>query len=428
MLPSVQVRRVDLEQLLLVLHDQIKPGITLEFDVSSKLNAEEATALEASEQCMQATLAALIVCGTRDLDRSVVSDELLAECVTCLKHHLLHHVFPVSDPSLKARLVPGTIVQVCHSPSHVVVVVAATDPNVRPFLLACHRAGCGQNLPVENRTTVHAAQLRHGLDGCCVFCGVQAVTQLRGLASACSGVLDQLLRVIQAVHLRHAVLSQLADLCVKALLVQGPDVHGLKTRCASVLVVSWVGALCGLVCALMHNLCWQEMFAHHEDQRDSIITDVFGILNRLPTSQRHLRTFSVPGSSTCIQQFTALVLQLIQCSAKPPTARDIRRSQDGDTKADGEGVRPTGMYWPRRTSQRFVSLFLERCGSKDSAKEFRLLLKNFVEDVISVIDMPEWPSAVDVATIICHSLWNKRNVRVAAHACQSVALTWCCTL
>uniref|UniRef100_A0A2K6N2H0 Nipped-B protein n=1 Tax=Rhinopithecus bieti TaxID=61621 RepID=A0A2K6N2H0_RHIBE len=46
-----------------------------------------------------------------------------------------------------------------------------------------------------------------------------------------------------------------------------------------------------------------------------------------------------------------------------------------------------------RTAQNFLSIFLKKCGSKQGEEDYRPLFENFVQDLLSTVNKPEWPAA-----------------------------------
>lgn len=52
-------------------------------------------------------------------------------------------------------------------------------------------------------------------------------------------------------------------------------------------------------------------------------------------------------------------------------------------------------YWwtCHLNSQPFHYLFSNRCGSKQGEEDYRPLFENFVQDLLSTVNKPEWPAA-----------------------------------
>ncbi len=125
----------------------------------------------------------------------------------------------------------------------------------------------------------------------------------------------------------------------------------------------------------------------------------------------HVLFFPPPrlNQDTNIQMVTALVLQLIQCvvvlhQPKEDAADSQDESDedyeydfdDEDTKksrdADKDVLIVNTYETAVRTGQNFLSVFLKKCVSRDE-EDYRPLFENFVQDLLSSVNKPEWPSA-----------------------------------
>ncbi|CAB1319299.1 unnamed protein product [Coregonus sp. 'balchen'] len=75
-----------------------------------------------------------------------------------------------------------------------------------------------------------------------------------------------------------------------------------------------------------------------------------------------------------------------------------------------------------RTAQNFLSVFLKKCGSKQGSEEdYRPLFENFVQDLLSTVNKPEWPAAELLLSLLgrllVHQFSNKQTemaLRVAS--------------
>ncbi|KAG8456703.1 hypothetical protein GDO86_002475 [Hymenochirus boettgeri] len=139
------------------------------------------------------------------------------------------------------------------------------------------------------------------------------------------------------------------------------------------------------------------VFSRYEKHRQLILEELFTSLARLPTSKRSLRNFRLnssddDGEAMYIQMVTALVLQLIQCVVHLPSDRD--NSEEESNKKIDQDVFITNSYeTAMRTAQNFLSIFLKKCGSKQGEEDYRPLFENFVQDLLSTVNKPEWPAA-----------------------------------
>ncbi|XP_034956613.1 nipped-B-like protein isoform X3 [Zootoca vivipara] len=141
------------------------------------------------------------------------------------------------------------------------------------------------------------------------------------------------------------------------------------------------------------------VFSRYEKHRQLILEEIFTSLARLPTSKRSLRNFRLNSSDTdgepmYIQMVTALVLQLIQCVVHLPSGEKDSNSEEESNKKVDKDVLITNSYeTAMRTAQNFLSIFLKKCGSKQGEEDYRPLFENFVQDLLSTVNKPEWPAA-----------------------------------
>uniref|UniRef100_A0A8C6XQP6 Nipped-B protein n=1 Tax=Naja naja TaxID=35670 RepID=A0A8C6XQP6_NAJNA len=168
------------------------------------------------------------------------------------------------------------------------------------------------------------------------------------------------------------------------------------------------------------------VFSRYEKHRQLILEEIFTSLARLPTSKRSLRNFRIflgfkmclplpqeygneyivlhlfnrlnssdtDGEPMYIQMVTALVLQLIQCVVHLPSGEKDSNSEEESNKKIDQDVLITNSYeTAMRTAQNFLSIFLKKCGSKQGEEDYRPLFENFVQDLLSTVNKPEWPAA-----------------------------------
>ena len=45
------------------------------------------------------------------------------------------------------------------------------------------------------------------------------------------------------------------------------------------------------------------------------------------------------------------------------------------------------------TAASFLSIFLKKCGSKTEEIDYRPIFENFVQDLLTTVNKPEWPAA-----------------------------------
>ncbi|XP_037089457.1 nipped-B-like protein [Pollicipes pollicipes] len=148
------------------------------------------------------------------------------------------------------------------------------------------------------------------------------------------------------------------------------------------------------------------IFSKYQKHRRLLLDDILASIARLPSSKRSLRTYKLNSAGqgdgdVYIQMLTALVLQLIQCVVVLPNYL-ARPSQQQEAAADDEDAEceidrdvlimdryDTAM----RTAHSFLSVFLQKCGSKTEEIDYRPLFENFIQDLLATVNKPEWPAA-----------------------------------
>uniref|UniRef100_A0A3Q3QRL1 Nipped-B protein n=1 Tax=Monopterus albus TaxID=43700 RepID=A0A3Q3QRL1_MONAL len=164
------------------------------------------------------------------------------------------------------------------------------------------------------------------------------------------------------------------------------------------------------------------VFSRYEKHRQLILEEIFTSLARLPSSKRSLRNFRLNSSDSdgdplYIQMVTALVLQLIQCVVQLPSDME----DEHNNKVDKDLLITNSYETAMRTAQNFLSVFLKKCGSKQGEEDYRPLFENFVHDLLSTVNKPEWPAAELLLSLLgrllVHQFSNKQTemaLRVAS--------------
>ncbi|XP_028045102.1 LOW QUALITY PROTEIN: nipped-B-like protein B [Monomorium pharaonis] len=137
------------------------------------------------------------------------------------------------------------------------------------------------------------------------------------------------------------------------------------------------------------------IFTKYEKHRRLLLDDILASIARLPSSKRSLRTYRL-NSEDYIQMLTALVLQLIQCvvvlsDSKTKEEEEKEKKQPSHVDAD---VFIINRYdTATRIAGNFLTVFLNKCGSKGEEIDYRPLFENFVQDLLATVNKPEWPAA-----------------------------------
>ncbi|KAG5186542.1 sister chromatid cohesion C-terminus-domain-containing protein [Tribonema minus] len=139
----------------------------------------------------------------------------------------------------------------------------------------------------------------------------------------------------------------------------------------------------------------QAVFVWHEPHRKLLLDDIFGLLLKLPTTKRQLRTFKL-AEPTRVQVASALIMLLMQSLVQVPPMP----SEEDSSEAAGAGLAGASAM-----SRFFAARFIARCQKKeDDGQEFRRLLVNLVDDLVSALPFAEWPAAELLLHAFCKAL------------------------
>ncbi|KAL1427179.1 hypothetical protein MTO96_017685 [Rhipicephalus appendiculatus] len=151
------------------------------------------------------------------------------------------------------------------------------------------------------------------------------------------------------------------------------------------------------------------IFAHYEKHRQLILEDILASIARLPTSKRSLRNYRL-NSEEYIQMLTALVLQLIHSVVRLPEGAPVPRelaetskdkTAEGKDKAvDADVLIVTSYDAAVHTAANFLSVFLRKCGTKNEDMDYRPVFENFVQDLLSTVNKPEWPASELILSLL----------------------------
>ncbi|KAL9926619.1 nipped-B cohesin loading factor isoform 2-T4 [Glossina fuscipes fuscipes] len=145
----------------------------------------------------------------------------------------------------------------------------------------------------------------------------------------------------------------------------------------------------------------------YEKIRSSILCDILASIDRLPSSKKNLRPFKLTNNGGNIQMVTALVLQLIQCATILPDAlcvtdssknvqindNDISESSSRIKKPNTDVVVLKKYEVAISIGGNFLTTFLNKCKTRSNETDFRPLFENFIHDLLSTVNKPEWPAS-----------------------------------
>lgn len=130
------------------------------------------------------------------------------------------------------------------------------------------------------------------------------------------------------------------------------------------------------------------------------MNDILTSVDRLPSSKRNLRPYKLAHNGGSIQMITALVLQLIQCSSTLPDSliensknKKKYNNVDGDAKQDKDVIMRDKFETAMSIGGNFLTTFLSKCKSRSGESDLRPLFENFIHDLLTTVNKPEWPAS-----------------------------------
>ncbi|KAF7803063.1 sister chromatid cohesion protein SCC2 isoform X1 [Senna tora] len=147
------------------------------------------------------------------------------------------------------------------------------------------------------------------------------------------------------------------------------------------------------------------IFYLYTQHRTYVIDEMLLLLWKLPYSKRALRAYHLRDEEQRqIQMVTALLIQLIHCSANLPDS--LRQASSGSAVLDLsiDATYPTKcheattdaccLFWSR-VLQRFAS------AKTQDASEVKLIMENLVTDLLATLNLPEYPASAPILEVLC---------------------------
>lgn len=204
---------------------------------------------------------------------------------------------------------------------------------------------------------------------------------------------------------------------------------------------------------LVTTIFQNEKYAKH---RSNILADILSSLDRLHSSKKHLRPYKLANNGGSIQMVTALVLQLIQCSVvlpdsmyeEPPRRKPIvkvstgrggkkSKAKDNNNLSDNQQEEPTravavekDLYISEKCETaisigaNFLQVFLSKCKPRSGETDFRPLFENFIHDLLTTVNKPEWPASELLLTLLGTLLVKNMSDKTVEQSIRVVSLEY----
>ncbi|GAB0086695.1 Nipped-B protein [Sergentomyia squamirostris] len=180
---------------------------------------------------------------------------------------------------------------------------------------------------------------------------------------------------------------------------------------------------------LVTTIFKNEKYSKH---RNNILSDILTSLDRLHGSKKMLRPYKLANNGGNIQMVTALVLQLIQCSVVLPDtmcegANSKKRFNSGDTnkpRPDRDLFISEKYETAKCIGGNFLQTFLSKCKPRSGETDFRPLFENFIQDLLTTVNKPEWPAAELLLSLLGRLLYRNMSDKSVEQSIRVVSLEY----
>ncbi|CAH2072676.1 unnamed protein product [Thlaspi arvense] len=168
------------------------------------------------------------------------------------------------------------------------------------------------------------------------------------------------------------------------------------------------------------------IYNSYAQHRTYVIEELSQLLWKLPSSKRALRTYLLPDEEQKqIQMVTALLIQLVHNSTSLPET--LRQASSGNsiletpvdagylTKCHEATTETCCLFWTR-VLERFASL------KAQDASEIKVIIENLVNDLLTALNLPEYPSVSPILEVLCVILLHNAGLKSRDVAARSMAM------
>lgn len=206
-------------------------------------------------------------------------------------------------------------------------------------------------------------------------------------------------------RLSDSCILQLVKTCFSTLLVDNVQLLQLKA-------ISLIGGI----------------FYSYTQHRVYVMDELLHLLLKLPFSKRIPRTYHLADEEQRqIQMITALLIQLVHCSANLPDS--LREAPDSNPlfeigidasyphKSQEAVTDACCLFWSR-VLQRFANTKTQN----QDASEFKIMLENLVIDLLATLNLPEYPASAHILEVLSVLLLHNAGLKSKDIAARSIAI------
>jgi cohesin loading factor subunit SCC2 len=372
-----KVRSTEVVRLLDVLGAQM--GLAERVDIDDG-DDERSANVQDIVKALDAASISLLILGAEDMPKEVYREEGIDKIVDLIKYHMTHNVFVFVDASYRQ------IHRGAREDGNGGGGGDDDDPHKTPVQ------------PSRRRKSTASASKRKSAGSAAKKAAVpKAVQTVNGMLSK---ALTQLANLLFVVHLPDATVLQMTNLGISALLVE--DVDLIQTKAVDMVVAA---------------------FKHYPEHRGLVVDHILVTLLKLPAAGRGLRRYMFPDDDAhSIQVLTAMLMKCIQASvtfddhSEAPGGEDAVAvaSQPSETTGYGPAFRWSHYFWKE--------LLKGWQSAKVQEVDLKSLMQNLVTDLLTTLNMPEWPVASPMLLSLCAQLLSSHGIKSSESKLREVSL------
>ncbi|KAK9116525.1 hypothetical protein Sjap_015472 [Stephania japonica] len=167
------------------------------------------------------------------------------------------------------------------------------------------------------------------------------------------------------------------------------------------------------------------VFSSYTHHRNFLVDETVQLLWKLPFSKRAVRAYHLPDEEQIqIQMITALLIQLVQCSASiPETLRQTSSTSILDASIDASypsicneaATDACCLFWTR-VLQRLTTV------KAQDASELKVSIENLIMDLLATLNLPEYPASANILEVLCVLLLQNAGLKSKDISARTLAI------
>lgn len=328
---------------------------------------------------LEATQVALVVMTTPEMPKHVFHEELIDRMVEVTRFQIVQNIFTYFDPAYRHIYRDGT---------------ASKEDDADD-----------DNEEIEGNATSSGKAKRRSKTSLGKKLTADRVSEaIKNLLQRMCSVVAGLGDLMGAARMQDSTVLQLSRTVLATFLVENISVLQLKSL--------------DVICMV---------FDLYEQHRPIILDEVISMFWKLPVAKRNLRTYHLPESERRIQQFTALVLLLVQSCVDLPQPAVPLPSQDQQQLLNAKGEQ-TQMLRCMEPAMEGATYFwkqvLERWAvpKVQDGVDTKSLVENIVVDLLESLHIPELPAASLLLQVFCVYILSTGGLKSKDTSVKSMAI------